>query len=411
MRLAIITSGFLPVPATKGGAVENLIVNFIKENENNQESPINITVFSEYDDKAQKEAKNYFKTKIKFIKTPKFIQVADKIIFLFAKNVLKKENSQSYRFILKRLYYLNRVSKDLKSNNYDKVLLENHPTQYLALKWKKNYIKYQNNYYYHCHNEFPGQYGCEKIIRNTQKFICVSNYISKTLQQYLHMDSNKFVVLKNGINQEQFKQKPSKQRLEELKEKYNIEKNSTILIFTGRIVPEKGVLELLEALKDVKEKYKLLIVGAPLNDINTKTKYELAVEEKVNKMEGKVVFTGYVNYEKIYELYRLADIAVLPSIWDDPAPLTIIESLTCGLPIITTNSGGIPEYATEESAIIVERDAKLIINLSDEIEKLIKNQSKQDEMSKRCKFISKNLDTKTYYYNFYGMLQNKEKRK
>ena len=411
MKLAIITSGFLPVPATKGGAVENLIVNFIKENENNQESPINITVFSEYDDKAQKEAKNYFKTKIKFIKTPKFIQVADKIIFLFAKNVLKKENSQSYRFILKRLYYLNRVSKDLKTNNYDKVLLENHPTQYLALKWKKNYIKYQNNYYYHCHNEFPGQYGCEKIIKNTRKFICVSNYISKTLQQYLHMDSNKFVVLKNGINQEQFKQKPSKQRLEELKEKYNVEKNVTILLFTGRIVPEKGVLELLEALKDVKEKYKLLIVGASLNDINTKTKYELAVEEKVNKMEGKVVFTGYVNYEKIYELYHLADIAVLPSIWDDPAPLTIIESLTCGLPIITTNSGGIPEYATEKSAIIVERDANLIINLSDEIEKLIKNHSKQDEMSKKCKSISKSLDTKTYYYNFYGMLQDKEKRK
>ena len=81
------------------------------------------------------------------------------------------------------------------------------------------------------------------------------------------------------------------------------------------------------------------------------------------------------------------------------------------MPIITTNSGGIPEYATEKSAIIVERDANLIINLSDEIEKLIKNHSKQDEMSKKCKSISKSLDTKTYYYNFYGMLQDKEKRK
>lgn len=404
MKLAIITSGFLPVPATKGGAVENLIVNFIKENENNQESPINITVFSEYDDKAQKEAKNYFKTKIKFIKTPKFIQVTDKIIFLFAKNVLKKENSQSYRFILKRLYYLNRVSKDLKANNYDKVLLENHPTQYLALKWKKNYIKYQNNYYYHCHNEFPGQYGCEKIIKNTRKFICVSNYISKTLQQYLRMDSNKFVVLKNGINQEQFKQKPSKQRLEELKEKYNIEKNATILLFTGRIVPEKGVLELLEALKDVKEKYKLLIVGAPLNDINTKTKYELAVEEKVNKMEGKVVFTGYVNYEKIYELYHLADIAVLPSIWDDPAPLTIIESLTCELPIITTDSGGIPEYARNGSAIIIKRDWKLQKNISQNISELITNRNKINNMKLACKDVSKGLNTTQYYKKFYEFI-------
>ena len=55
MKLAIITSGFLPVPATKGGAVENLIENFLKMNEECKD--YEITVFSVYDQQAIEEAK------------------------------------------------------------------------------------------------------------------------------------------------------------------------------------------------------------------------------------------------------------------------------------------------------------------------------------------------------------------
>ena len=404
MKLAIITSGFLPVPASKGGAVENLIVNLLNENELNEKNPLNIIVYSDYDEIAKQSSKVYTQSNFVFIKTPKIINFLDKALFFVAKNWLKKTNSQNYRFILKRLYYLNKVSKYLKKYNYDKVLLENHPTQYLALKWRKNYIKYQNNYYYHCHNEFTGQYGCEKIIKNTQKFICVSNYISNALQQYLHTDSSKFVVLKNGINQELFQQHLSKKRLQELRIKYDIKNDEIVLLFTGRIVPEKGVLELLEALKEVNGKYKLLIVGAALNDIKTKTKYELDIEKTVKEMKEKVVFTGYINYEKIYELYHLADIAVLPSIWDDPAPLTIIESLTCGLPIITTNSGGIPEYALEGTSIIVNRDSHLIRNLKKSINKLLAETETRNQMQKKCIEASKSLTMSLYYKNLYMII-------
>ena len=51
MKLAMITSGFLPVPATKGGAVENLIENFLRMNEEYED--YEITVFSIYDEKAK----------------------------------------------------------------------------------------------------------------------------------------------------------------------------------------------------------------------------------------------------------------------------------------------------------------------------------------------------------------------
>ena len=407
MKLAIVTSGFLPVPATKGGAVENLIVNFLNENEKDKNSTMKIVVFSEYDQKAFHETTNYSKTKFVFVKTPKILNVMDKIVFWVEKNILKKKNSQSYRFILKRLYYLNAVSLNLKKYNYDKVLLENHPTQFLALKWHRNYKKYQGKYYYHCHNEFPGTYGCDEVINQTQKFICVSEYIAKQLQQYLKLNDSKFVVLKNAINQGQFKKKITNARKEELLRKYKIKSQDIILLFTGRIVPEKGVLELLNALEHVGGNYKLLIVGSSLNSINTKTKYQIMVESKIQNMKEHVAFTGFIEYEKIYEMYQIADIAVLPSIWDDPAPLSIIESITCGLPVITTNSGGIPEYVNNKCAIIIDKNNKeLENNIAKSVEQLINDREKRSFMKKESLKMAKLLSTKKYYNDFIDILSD-----
>lgn len=399
MNIAIITSGFLPIPATKGGAVENLIQNLLNENE--KQNKFSTTIFTIYDFKAEEISKQYTNSKFRFIKVNKIVTLIDKMIFFIAKNIIKKENSHSYKYIFQRICFLRKVSKILKKEDFDKILLENHPTQYLALKWNKNNEKYANRYYYHCHNEFPGTYGCESIIRDTKKIICVSEYIASTLQKSLNMPKEKFTVLRNGIDIKRFDKELSLEEKNKLRKKYNIQKEDTILLFTGRIIPEKGVKELIEALEYVhSSNYKLLILGAALNNIETQTNYELKLKEQIEKVKNKVIFTGFVNYEKIYRYYKLADIAVLPSIWDDPAPLTIIESLVCGLPIITTNSGGIPEYAINGSSIILQRDDELVKNLGNAINELIQNDSKRKEMSSIARDISKELTSEIYYKNF-----------
>lgn len=403
MRLAIITSGFLPVPATKGGAVENLIDNFLMMNDEYKD--YNITVFSIYDQHAIQEAKKFNNTEVIFIKSNSLVDIMDKTIFFIAKNVLKKKNSHSYRFICRRLHYLNQVSKYLKKNNYDKVLLENHPTQYLALKWRGNDKRYEGKYYYHCHNEFAGTYRCKDIINQTKKFICVSEYISNSLQRYLGIHENQFSVLRNGIDEKKFNTPITVEESKKLRKQYGITENEKILLFAGRIVEEKGVKELIHSLEKVKrEDYKLLIVGSALFDTKTKTNYELEVEGLINKLKDKIVFTGFIKYDDIFKLYYLADIAVLPSIWDDPAPLTIIEALTCGLPIITTVSGGIPEYAIEGSACFVNRDSNLIDNLACKIDLLLSDEKIRSEMSKNALKAAQNLTIEHYYQNFIHIL-------
>ena len=406
MKIAVITSGFLPVPPSKGGAVENLLYNLIKENEVNEK--FEFEVFSIYNEEASKIAKEYKKTKFQFIKTNKVVEFCDLLTFYFAKNILKKENSQSYRFIFQRLFYLKKVSKALKLYNYDKILLENHPTQYLALKWKKNYKKYDGRYYYHCHNEFPGTYGCSAIIQKTKKILCVSEFISKKIQKNLNIEKDKIYVLKNGVDTKKFEHIFDDQEIVDLKRKLKIEPNDKVLLFTGRLIPQKGVKELLLSIQNLSQKYKLLILGAALNDLKVETKYEKDIKELINHNKN-VIFTGFISYEEIWKFYKIADIAVLPSIWDDPAPLTIIEATIAGLPIITTDSGGIPEYVNTKCAIILDRNKYLINQLAINIDKLLGNNELRRKMGEESIKISQNRNVENYYKNFVkGMELNEE---
>lgn len=404
MNLAVVTSGFLPIPATKGGAVENLVVNLINENE--KKHNLDFTIFSIYDEKAIEESKKYKYAKFIFLKVNSLAKILDKVVFFIAKNIFRKENSHSYRYIFQRLSFLNGISKQLKKNDYDKVLLENHPTQYLCLKWRKNYIKYKNRYYYHCHNELPGTYGCNEIIKDTNTVLCVSDYIARNFKKVTGISDKKLKVLRNGIDYDRFSKEVDDDTIKSLKEKYDIKNNEKVLLFTGRITWEKGVKELIESLKNLKyENYKLLILGSVLNDIKIKTTYQEEIEKLVEEMKEKVIFTGFVNYDEISNYYALADIAILPSVCEDAAPLTVIEALVSGLPIITTKSGGIPEYAKDGSAIVLEKDEALVDNLTIAIDKLLNDEEKIRDMSKKSKDVSKDLTLENFYINFCDLIK------
>ena len=159
-------------------------------------------------------------------------------------------------------------------------------------------------------------------------------------------------------------------------------------------------------MKKVKYKnYKLLILGSALNELKTKTEYQEQIETSIKEIKDKVIFTGYINYGEINKFYTMADIAILPSIWDDPAPLTIIESLASGLPIITTNSGGIPEYAVGNSAIILNKSNNLVENLAITIDKLLNDDKKCKEMSLAGKNATLDLTLQNYYKNFLKCLK------
>lgn len=401
-KVCIVTSGFLPLPATKGGAVENLIENFIYSNEKNKK--VDLEIFSVYDNSSKKESNKINNTKFNYIKINFLVRFFDLLIFYFAKYFLRKKNSHSYRFILQRLYFYYLVSLKLKKGDYDKIVLENHFSQYLVLKWNKNYIKYKDKYYYHCHNDVSSFYGCKDIIENTRGFICISEYIKDSLMNYLKLDGNKFFVLKNMIDNKKIFKISSIEELNKYKLDLGLDDKDNIILFVGRLVPEKGIKELLSAMFKVDDTVKLIVVGNSIVGQKKCTSFELELKSMVEKLGNRVIFTGYVPYAELYKYYNLCDFTVLPSVWKEPAGLTIVESMIFGKPSITTRIGGIPEYTNDESAVLLDVDDLLIDNLANSINDLIAHKEKLQIMSKCASDIYKDSNIDNYFDDFVDII-------
>ena len=391
-----ITSGFLPVPATKGGAVETLVQNLIDENEIAKKNKF--TIFSIYDKKAYEKSKMYSQTNFLFYKPNFIIKFLDLILFFILTTILRKEKKTSYKFIVQRLFYLNYVSKKLKKYDFHSIIVENNATLFLALKWRKNYLKYKDRYYFHLHNDIDKLYGCKEIIENSKKILTVSNYISSIVISKLNYDPNRVVVFKNCIDMEKFKVKYSQQQIDEIKMKHGLTISDKVIIFVGRTIKEKGILEVLKAFKLAnKNNWTLMIIGSSGFDINIKSDFERELFEETQNNK-KIIFTGFIPYKTLPIYYALADLAVLPSIWNEPAGLTMLEAVASGVPLITTNSGGIPEYVSNYGATILDVDDNLVSNIANNMEKILsENTTLNNKLVEDCR---NNFNLKKYLENF-----------
>ena len=412
-HVAVITSGYLPVPNVLGGAVEALDMMMVQENEKTPN--FDFTIFSSWAPGVDQIAcKGNFKhTDFCFIKTPLLVRAADHCIYWAAKHVLHKKKLMSYRYIAQRLWYINKVSKKLAqptkngSPAFDKVMIENHATLFMTMQKHGNSERYAGKVYYHLHNEVLNDFGCIKEISKVKKVLGVSKYIVDTLDTYLKehgepsLREDQKAVWRNGVDTNRFGSEEANSKAIEFRQKFNIAEDDIVFLFSGRLTPEKGAEELLKAFTEVAQKVpntKLVIAGAFFFNSNIVSPFEQKLRNLASNptVKNRIIFTGFVNYEDMPAIYAMSDICVLPSIWDDPAPLAVIESLVSGKPLITTRSGGIPEYADEQSAIILERDDRLVGKLAKSMVKLATDVKAYQSMASYEGSIRTKLDEKAY---------------
>ena len=255
----------------------------------------------------------------------------------------------------------------------------------------------------HIHNHFYSEdytdKSLDKISNTLNKcdgIIVVSDYIKRYILRGLKVDENKIHVVKNCTESYCY-DSLDKDFARELRSKYNIKIDDLVILYTGRVCPNKGVLELVKAYTNLKnrENLKLLIVGG-VNSSNLKDKYFNNIEDICNK-NSDIIITGYQKPEIMKYFYAISDIMIIPSIGEDAAPLTMLEAMASGLPIISSNSGGIPEYITEKNSFIVNRDNDFIKNLTSRIEMLINYKDIRCTMGNSSKKLVSKYNTQDYY--------------
>lgn len=409
--IAIITTGLLPVPSVMGGAVENLVQNFIDENER-QGGP-RLTVYSTATPDAIEKAQAYTHTDFVFIHTPWVIRAADSILYSIFRRLVDTNKSASLRAILQRLYFLRKVSSHIARKNHRKILFENAIIQTHILRWYKNQERYKGRVYVHIHNEITNFYKTYEYLAGA-KIIVVSNFIKDSLIAKSAQGNERsgplqnVSVLKNAVDNTRFTAMTRKRASKLLHQQYTIDASKKIVLFSGRLTPEKGIDVLLRALDRVKEQnYQLLVVGSSFFGTDIKNPFLKELRDLTEAHREHVTFTGYIDYDKMPLLYRGCDFAVLPSVCNDAAPLTVIESITAGLPMITTNRGGIPEYASDRAAILLDTDETLEQSIAKNIEKLLREDDTLQAMSKAGQKAAKDMTLYNYYRGLLKELEEK----
>lgn len=412
-RVAVITSGYLPVPNVLGGAVEALDMMMVRENEKTPN--FDFTVFSSWAPGVDEVIRDgaFQHTDFRFIKTSMLVKTADRCIYWAAKYILRKKKLMSYRYIAQRLWYIRKVAKALSKDDasgkapFDKVMIENHATLFMTMQKYGNAERYADKVYYHLHNEVTNDFGCKHEIAQVKKVLGVSNYIVETLDRFLRehgeggLKPEQKAVWRNGVDTSCFGSDEAKHKAKAFRKKYGINDDDIAFLFSGRLTPEKGAEELLEAFTQVVDQVpnaKLVVAGAFFFNSNIKSPFEQKLRDLASQpqIKERIIFTGFVDYNDMPALYEMADVCVLPSIWDDPAPLAVIESLVSGKPLITTRSGGIPEYANDDCAIILERDNQLVDHLAQAMVELANDSQKRASVSSSISGLRLQLNSRTY---------------
>ena len=396
MKVLIVSPCGLPVPAVKGGAVATMIENIINENE--RSNLMDLVVISSYDKNAETRSKDYTKASFRFIKESKLVRIIDQ--FIEKVLLLLKKNSDTPRRFIWKTHVISTIEKDLINNEYDKVVFENAGFLLRVLKNKNVLEKYKGRLYYHLHNDVPSSVKPKEL--KQCKLLIISKYLQDRIDKLCGCDmSSSITVLKNGFCTEKFAEELEKYEERYLKEKLGIDPRKKIVLFAGRINANKGIQYLLDAFLECKNNdLILLVVGSHNFGSSQHSDFERNLYEKFSKLAGQIVFTGFIPYEEMWKYYALADIGVFPSMWNEPAGLTMLEASAAGLPVITTISGGIPEYLPSDLVTFVDRD-NIVNNLVVSIEKVFDNYEIWKDKAKKCSdYVKNNYSLEVYYNNF-----------
>lgn len=231
--------------------------------------------------------------------------------------------------------------------------------------------------------------------------IPVSDYIGLCWQKGSLCNNSKIRTLRNCAKIDRFIKNTTEKEKLLIKEKLGIPKDNRVVIFTGRIVEAKGIRELIQAFEKLEEKnVTLLIIGSANFGAETNTSYEKDVARLIRETQKSIVFTGFVHQTELYKYYGIADIAVMPSMFEDPAPLVCIETQATGTPLIATEVGGVKEYANPEGVVLVKKNQDLIHNLSAEMTKLLVNPELRKKMGNANRIHALQFNTERYFEDF-----------
>ena len=186
----------------------------------------------------------------------------------------------------------------------------------------------------------------KKVAGRLSHIITVSECAKKDIAREFAISESKFRVVPNGVNMAYFYpvQNPSRP-------------NNSLIVTNSADTPLKGLRYLLEAVSIVRKKrpLTLTVIGEPKKDS--------VIRKLVGKLGvGDIVhFTGRISNDDFAGHYAAATIACVPSLYEGFG-IPALEAMACGVPLISTSGGALPEVVGEAGIVVPPADADALAN-------------------------------------------------
>ena len=208
---------------------------------------------------------------------------------------------------------------------------------------------------YHLKNNDIEQFndinGAKEIIEGCDRLICVTSFAKEMINKYYKSSYDKTHLIYNGCNIGICKQLKSSQSKVELRTKYGFGEKDVILLYVGRIDDSKGCDVLIKSVLNLIHKVnnlKLVVVGGG--------NYKMCLNQ-VGLNCSKILFTGYLDSNTLGDLYKIVDIGIIPSLWEQ-CSYVALEMMSYRLPVIYSDVPGLNEIFGDS-----ELNVKIAVNV------------------------------------------------
>ena len=383
-NIGIIMGGVMPVPAVCGGAIETLITSIVKKY--SKKDGFRLTIFSVYHKEAVEAAKKYPEVRFVWTHTNTFWNLFRHAVFL----AVREFTGKTIR-VLQRHY--NEIAPVIQNEKFDLLIVEGGDEQ-AVIDIAKGYDRDQ--LVFHAHIHFIPK---EVVVKGYGHMIGVSEFVVREYEKACQIPVDTH-ILRNAIDVDKFNKSISEEERKRLRKKLGLQEEDFVVLYVGRLIQVKGILELMQAVLSIHDKHvKLLCIGSANFGKWTFSSYEGKVKKLAKNNSDRIIFTGYIDNQDLYKYSLLADVQCVPSLCEEAAGLVVIEAMAEGIPTIVTNSGGMTEYIDKETSLVIERE-NIVENLRRAICHMKESPNVRKQMSAKSKIHSQRYDETGYYMNF-----------
>ncbi|MBM6607774.1 lipopolysaccharide N-acetylglucosaminyltransferase [Enterobacteriaceae bacterium RIT814] len=205
-------------------------------------------------------------------------------------------------------------------------------------------------------------------------------------------------IVPNGIDLEAYQASYE----EKSKVDLGLSANDTVIFYAGRIVPDKGILQLLQAFEKISESHenlKLVVVGDHLEvSKSDKGAYQREVRNISERLNGKCLLLGSMSPEQMNNYYAVGDLVVIPSQVQEAFCMVAIEAMGAGKPVLVSTRGGMTEFVKHKQTGFHLREPMTVDSIAEDIVNTLKDKKLTNIAMNGKKFVYE-------HYSWLGVTQ------